>query len=413
MVSFSSASFILSEESVAMALQSCISGLTSGFNVFKLSDRRFQFSVASNRIGHFIYGLKNRVWPDFICHFHLFKGDLGTNRDNHWHADVHFPELSARSGMVIKSGWLDSQCDKGFDPSSSRELAKFGLCPSPPATYSGQVDRLNLGCFQIPLISDPSDMIKLGSFWVPTLGSNIQGISSFSGHNFRQSVWDSIPEDTLYHILDLWQAGYSDPEVCSALDIRSVPSYDYILLRVHRCYICFRFGHLSTDCPGVNCKICNSLSCYCQCNQNVHSDDCHIRKGRPCTCKLGHEATTIGSVCNDEYHLSWAYPAHLICEACGLLGHLSRDCGKKNLDCFVWKVKHDTESTLVPPENLLWRKSPNNPHMAGNLCHRKVDARKKIWVVKQKIPTTADVAIPDCSKTSRLPQKIARRIHRE
>ena len=53
-VSFSSASFPLTEESVALALQSCIGGLSSGFRVLRLSDRRFRFLVASNRVGHFI-----------------------------------------------------------------------------------------------------------------------------------------------------------------------------------------------------------------------------------------------------------------------------------------------------------------------------------------------------------------------
>jgi hypothetical protein len=56
-VSFSSASFVLSEDSVGWALQSCIGGSQRGFNVFQLSDRRFRFSVASNKVGHFIYGL--------------------------------------------------------------------------------------------------------------------------------------------------------------------------------------------------------------------------------------------------------------------------------------------------------------------------------------------------------------------
>ena len=68
-VSFSSASFPLSEELVVLALQCCIGGDHKGFKVFQLSDRRFRFSVASNRVGHFIYGLKDRIWPDFVCHF--------------------------------------------------------------------------------------------------------------------------------------------------------------------------------------------------------------------------------------------------------------------------------------------------------------------------------------------------------
>ena len=74
MVFFSSASFWLDEDSVGLALQCCIGGDRSGFHVFKLSDRRFRFLVASSRVGHFVYGLNDRIWPDFICHFSLFRG---------------------------------------------------------------------------------------------------------------------------------------------------------------------------------------------------------------------------------------------------------------------------------------------------------------------------------------------------
>jgi hypothetical protein len=77
-VAFSFASFNLSEESVGLALQCCIGGDHAGFRVFKLSDRRFRFSVASNHVGHFIYGLRDRVWPDFVCHFNLYRGDVST-----------------------------------------------------------------------------------------------------------------------------------------------------------------------------------------------------------------------------------------------------------------------------------------------------------------------------------------------
>ena len=73
-VAFSSASFRLSEESVGLALQCCLGGDRSGFKVYKLSDHRFRFSVASSKVGHFIYGLRDRVWPDFVCHFTLFRG---------------------------------------------------------------------------------------------------------------------------------------------------------------------------------------------------------------------------------------------------------------------------------------------------------------------------------------------------
>ena len=73
-VSFSSASFPLSEESVGVALQCCLGGHHLGFKVTKIFERSFRFSVAGNKVGNFIHGLKDRIWPDFVCHFHLFNG---------------------------------------------------------------------------------------------------------------------------------------------------------------------------------------------------------------------------------------------------------------------------------------------------------------------------------------------------
>ena len=104
-VHFSSASLPLNDDSIAIALQCCIGGLPSGLNVTHIDGRRFRFSVASNKVGHYIYGLKDRVWPDFVCHFCLFHqsktGILAL--DSSWHLDSHIPEVAARSPIAIKS----------------------------------------------------------------------------------------------------------------------------------------------------------------------------------------------------------------------------------------------------------------------------------------------------------------------
>ena len=104
-VSFSSASFPLNEDSVGIALQCCLGGLSSGFSVRKIYAKTFRFSVANNKVGHFIYGLKDRVWPDFVCHFHLFKGRFAqtVHHDSHWHADEELVNISARRSMAIKT----------------------------------------------------------------------------------------------------------------------------------------------------------------------------------------------------------------------------------------------------------------------------------------------------------------------
>jgi hypothetical protein len=46
---------------VGLALQCCIGGDALGFRVYQLIDRRFCFFVASNKVGHFIYGLHDQI----------------------------------------------------------------------------------------------------------------------------------------------------------------------------------------------------------------------------------------------------------------------------------------------------------------------------------------------------------------
>lgn len=132
-VHFSSACFALNEDSVAIALQCCIGCLPSGLNVHHLDGRRYRFSVASNRVGHYIYGLKDRVWPDFVCHFNLFRpGVLGPPENNSsWHSDKQIPEIVARSPIAIRSNLRFLEKRSGTDNTSQAELSKFGFSVHP------------------------------------------------------------------------------------------------------------------------------------------------------------------------------------------------------------------------------------------------------------------------------------------
>lgn len=155
---------------MALALQSCIGGLSDGFKVVQLSDRRFWFSVASNRVGHFIYGLKDRIWPDFICHFHLFRGDLSScygHSDLPWHADSELPEVGSR-GLAIKSKWLQEQQRKAQHSTPLSLLANIGFEPSSqPAVITGvnqTSNEISFGRFKSLVFSDPDETIRLGDF---------------------------------------------------------------------------------------------------------------------------------------------------------------------------------------------------------------------------------------------------------
>lgn len=143
---FSSASFPLSPTSVGLALQCCIGGIASKFMVLQIGDRKYRFSVASNKVGHFIYGLRDRIWSDFICHFHLFKAKsmdpLGTV--NSWHADEEIGGISRRHMAVASNlSFLHLSVSKDKNDSST-ELSKFGLIHDCAADLFGASSSVNM-----------------------------------------------------------------------------------------------------------------------------------------------------------------------------------------------------------------------------------------------------------------------------
>lgn len=96
--------------------------------------------MANNKVGHFIYGLKDRIWSDFICHFHLFNGRFAKVpiSDSSWHADEVLMDLADRRPMAIKSSLGFLNTGSSLDNSSVHELSKFELVPIDHMAFSNQ-----------------------------------------------------------------------------------------------------------------------------------------------------------------------------------------------------------------------------------------------------------------------------------
>lgn len=325
-VSFSSASFPLSVDSVALALQCCLGGSASGFNVLQLSGRCFRFSVASNRVGHFIYALRDRIWPDFVCHFWLFKQHVDYSSDGSgWHSDLELGEIVARSPVAIKTSldFLEAGAQK--DDSGALELAKFGFIrdvkpirddnlaavQSQLPSTKVQVDHVNPMCLRFgsfmphtPLPKNLDQNVCFGSFPDPFMATPAsKGMLHFEGLDFRSAYWQGIPDSTLYNILDTWQAGHSNAEVMQILSLKSIPSEDFIYSKLKRCHSCFRIGHTSEQCQGTSCVNCLTLGFTCD------SHDRGLENGAFCT------------KCLANGHLNADCVIGPRCKICSLLGH--------------------------------------------------------------------------------------------
>ena len=265
-VAFSSASFPLSIESVGLALQCCIGGSSTGFNVKHLAGRQFRFSVASNKVGHFVYGLKDRVWPDFVCHFNLYRHNAWFNSysDQSWHSDHELTELVSCSPLAIKTRFSFQSSEDLPHNHSAMELAKFGFLPPQSSSVLGHepsspldqslvhTEKVIFGSFQsdISLHDKDNNSIRLGNFKSVIKPHNQEPQSTFIGINYWSSYWESIPKFILLHIMDFRKAGYDDSHIAKVWALDSVPSVDFILNKVKMCSCCKQLGHL-----GPNCSI--------------------------------------------------------------------------------------------------------------------------------------------------------------
>ncbi|XP_062204640.1 uncharacterized protein LOC133906684 [Phragmites australis] len=76
LVTFRRYTFRLTEDSVALALQSCLGGSAHGFHVKFLSENHFRISVSCKSVGFHIFALRRFVGSCFDIYFHLWNNGV-------------------------------------------------------------------------------------------------------------------------------------------------------------------------------------------------------------------------------------------------------------------------------------------------------------------------------------------------
>jgi hypothetical protein len=93
--------FRLTEESIGLALQSCLGGCALDFHVQFLSTNHFRFSVFSKDVGFQIYELHRVITSMFDVYFHLWS-----NGAPHWEREKRLWEIEQekeRTTVLSKS----------------------------------------------------------------------------------------------------------------------------------------------------------------------------------------------------------------------------------------------------------------------------------------------------------------------
>lgn len=109
LVTFRRFLFRLTEDSVSLALQSCLGGRALDFHVKFLSNNHFRFSVFSKEVGFHVYKLRRVISSLFDCYFHLWH-----NGTPHWEREKRLWEIEQ-----------EKEWTKILRKSTKKRMAKF------------------------------------------------------------------------------------------------------------------------------------------------------------------------------------------------------------------------------------------------------------------------------------------------
>lgn len=96
LVTFRRFLFRLTEESVTLALQSCLGGRSLDFHVKFLSNNHFCFSVFSKEVGFHVYKLRRTMTLSFDVYFHLWN-----NGTPHWEHEKRAWEIEQEKEWTL------------------------------------------------------------------------------------------------------------------------------------------------------------------------------------------------------------------------------------------------------------------------------------------------------------------------
>lgn len=134
--------FRLTEDSVGIALQSCLGGRASDFHVQFLSTNHFRFSVFSKNVGFEIYKLRRIITSMFDVYFHLWN-----NGAPHWEREKRAWEIEQEKEWTKILSKSTKREEKRKEKVQKRVHFAKKLVQSPPKVKSQPQISLTFGSF--------------------------------------------------------------------------------------------------------------------------------------------------------------------------------------------------------------------------------------------------------------------------
>lgn len=163
--------FRLTEESVSLALQSCLGGRASDFHVKFLSNNHFHFSVFSKDVGFQVYKLRRVITKSFDIYFHLWN-----NGTPHWEREKRAWEIEQEkewTKILSRSAKREAKKQENM-----QKHVRFAckIVQSPAKVKSQPLVSISFGSFTTEV--DPTHFSDVGSFRVGGTSLEIHGRSS-------------------------------------------------------------------------------------------------------------------------------------------------------------------------------------------------------------------------------------------
>jgi len=222
--------FRLTEDSVSLALQSCLGGRAAGFHVQFLSTNHFRFSVSCKQVGFHVYRLRRVISSQFDVYFHLWNNGMPN-----WEREKRIWEKEQEKEW---STVLSKSTKRSIKKANNKRVSfAKTLVQMPPEKPAQPLSLIRFGSHLVPLPSKP----EIGVISLPFVGRNF---------DFRLDRSRVLRDSSEMHVS-------SSDAICTADFLEAKVSNSNPSLGLTGCSRCLDTRHDRSQCANnIRCRAC-------------------------------------------------------------------------------------------------------------------------------------------------------------